>query len=540
MTLQAVHNTVFPRETCVPRYALEQHVKDKPDDVFAVFEDGHCWTFRQFLDEVQTVGAGLQDLGVRQGDRVLMMLSMGKLALKTLFGINHIGAVAIPVNPAFTGRQLEHVIGNSGATVAVVESGVLETLLEHCGDSIKVILSSGQARRAGLADGKMGIHDCEECWKPGIGPRPLERDIEPWDLQSIIYTSGTTGPAKGALSTYMHSFSACNPLVWPGTSARDRHLMTMPIFHIGGTFVASMALCIGASIAVLQRFRTESFWSLARQMDATTVFLIGAMATFLLRQEPREGDRNHPLRSCIIVPVGGAAQAFHERFAVDVYTLFNMTEINTPIFSGRNPVKPGTCGRKRDGVDVRIVDGNDCEVPRGTAGQLLVRAQAPWSMSHGYNQAPEATAEAWRNGWFHTGDAFMLDEDGEYIFVDRIKDVIRRRGENISSYELESELLTFPGIQEAAAIPIRSEYSEDEVMIVAVPVAGFDLRPEDIHRHLEKRVAPYMLPRYIRIMDELPKTPTQKVMKQSLRDAGVTVDTWESDRPATRQNRRNA
>src|SRR5690625_2583073 len=194
----------------------------------------------------------------------------------------------------------------------------------------------------------------------------------------------------------------------------------MPIFHIGGAFMASMTLCVGASIAVVESFKTDRFWATVRELEVTVAFLLGAMATFLLKQPPSPDDRSHMLRSVFLVPLGASGPEFHERFGVDVYTLFNMTEISTPLFSGLNPSKPNVCGRPRPGVEVRLVDENDCPVPVGKVGELVVRTAAPWAMNHGYHNNPEATAAAWRNGWFHTGDAFMVDEDGDYYFVDRL------------------------------------------------------------------------------------------------------------------------
>ena len=164
-----------------------------------------------------------------------------------------------------------------------------------------------------------------------------------------------------------------------------------------------------------------------------------------------------------------------------------MTEICTPLISGANPAKDSICGRPRAGVEVRLVDEHDCSVGDGEVGQLILRTEAPWAMNHGYNNNPQATADAWRNGWFHTGDAFIRDADGDYRFVDRLKDAIRRRGENISSYEIEVELLSHPSVREAAAIPVPSEFSEDEVLVVLAPASGASIDPEDIIRHLLPR-----------------------------------------------------
>ena len=183
----------------------------------------------------------------------------------------------------------------------------------------------------------------------------------------------------------------------------------------------------------------------------------------------------------------------------------------------------------RPGIECRVVDENDCELPPGQTGELIVRADCPWTMNKGYYKNPEATARAWRNGWFHTGDGFRMDEDGNFYFVDRMKDAIRRRGENISSYEVEAEVLAHPDVNECAAIAVTSELSEDEVMVVIAPVPGAVIDHKELIHFLIPRMAHFMIPRYIRVVEELPKTPTQKVRKTELRSEGVTEDTWDRE-----------
>ncbi|MEQ8393582.1 AMP-binding protein [Thalassobaculum sp.] len=518
-----------PVDACVLRYALERHAQTRGADIFAVFDDGGRWSFADALAAVRTMAAGLQRLGVRQGDRVLIMLPNGALGLQAMFAANYIGAVMVPVNTAYRGALLEHVISDAGAALAVVHSEVLDQVLAVPTGPVKRIVVAGDDLPS-RTSAAIEIHDQKVLLDPSAELGPLERPIQPWDTQSIIFTSGTTGRSKGVLSSYLHSYTAMNPATWTCTRADDRHLLHMPIFHIGGAFIASMALCVGASVAVVDRFRTDRFWSTVRRLEVTSVFLLGAMATFLLKQPPSEDDGRHPLRAVMIVPLDQAGPPFRQRFGVDVFTLFNMTEISTPLISGANPAKPNICGRPRPGVDVRLVDQHDCRVPDGTPGELVIRTDMPWTMTHGYHGRPEATAAAWRNGWFHTGDVFVRDADGDYAFVDRLKDAIRRRGENISSYEVELEILSHPDVREAAVVAVPSEYTEDEVLAVLAPVPGRTIDPAAIIAHLEPRLARFMLPRFIRVIDELPKTPTAKVEKHVLRSTGLTPECWDRDR----------
>ncbi|MDF1791268.1 MAG: AMP-binding protein [Thalassobaculaceae bacterium] len=513
-------------DTCVLRYALERHAATRGEDVYAVFEDGTRWTFTETLALVRATAAGLQRLGVRRGDSVLVMLPNGPLGLRAMFAANYIGAISVPVNPAYRGSILEHVVADCGAAIAVVHPDCLDRLLEVPAAALKRIVVAAPEPDRAAPDG-LELFGETVLLEGGGDPGPLAAPIAPWDTQSIIFTSGTTGRSKGVLSSYMHCYTAMNPETWTCTRADDRHLLHMPIFHIGGAFIASMALCVGASIAVVERFRTETFWPTVRRMDVTCVFLLGAMATFLLKRPPTQEDHAHPLRAVMIVPLGQAGPEFRARFGVDVFTLFNMTEISTPLISAANPAKPNICGRPRTGVEVRLVDAHDMPVPNGTPGELIIRADDPWTMTHGYHGRPEATAAAWRNGWFHTGDMFVCDDDGDFQFVDRLKDAIRRRGENISSYEVEVEILAHRDVREAAVVAVPSDVTEDEVLAVLAPVDGRWIDPAAIVAFLEPRLPPFMIPRYIRVVDELPKTPTAKVEKHLLRAIGLTPDCWD-------------
>jgi crotonobetaine/carnitine-CoA ligase len=519
----------YPADICVLRYALERNARIKPGEIFAAFEGGERWTFRQTLQQVESLAGNLHELGVRQGDYVVLVLPTSPLALLVMFAINYLGAIYVPVNPALKGSSLEHVLHNAGAALAVAHDSVLDRVVAAAPPALKTIVRSSYAATS-VPPGCITILAVSSLTKPSAPPPLPPKRIQPFDTQSIIYTSGTTGRSKGVLSSYMHAYSCVGPDAWNCLTADDRQLLHMPIFHIGGAFIATVALCVGSSIAVVSHFRTEAFWDQVRELEVTSAFLLGAMATFLLKQPPHPRDRDHNLRMVFIVPLGQSGRAFRERFGVDVFTLFNMTEICTPLISRANPAKDSICGRPRAGVEVRLVDESDCSVGDGKVGQLILRTEAPWAMNHGYNNNPQATADAWRNGWFHTGDAFIRDADGDYRFVDRLKDAIRRRGENISSYEIEVELLSHPAVREAAAIPVPSEFSEDEVLVVLAPASGASIDPEDIIRHLLPRMAHHMLPRFIRVVDELPKTPTAKVEKHLLRAEGLTADTWDRER----------
>lgn len=513
-------------ETCVLRAALDKWAARRPDAVFAAFPDGATWSYRAFRERIVRTAIGLQRIGVKQGEHVLVWLPNGPAALTVIFAANYLGAVVVPINTAYRGGLLEHVIGNSGARVMVAHGELAPRLAEIATHRLETVVALGDpGPLAGLR-----VLPWSALEPDGGELAPLERPIEPWDTQSIIYTSGTTGPSKGVLSSYMHAYASVGPRTWTCVRPDDRFLINLPMFHIGGIFISHAMLCAGGSVAMIERFSTERFWDDVRATGASIVFLLGVMAEFLMQRPPGPRDRDHPLQRAFLVPLTRGATGFAERFGVETWTLFNMTEIATPTFSEAYPTKPGSCGRARPGVEIRLVDANDCEVLRGSVGEMILRTDRPWAMNHGYHGNAEATARAWRNGWFHTGDAFRLDDDGDYVFVDRLKDAIRRRGENISSAEVEAELLAYPGIREAAAVAVPGDGGEDEVLAVVAPEPGHPpLDMADLIQFLARRMAYFMVPRYVRVLPELPKTPTVKILKTELRRDGLTGDVWDRE-----------
>nr|WP_294501191.1 AMP-binding protein [uncultured Rhodopila sp.] len=527
-----------PAESCVLPMILARHAAATPERVFAAFEDGETWSYAETQRQSLRIAAGLAAAGVKQGETVLIWLPNGRRALAAWFGTDHLGAVSVAINTAYRGGLLGHVVGNSDARVAIVHEDLLDRLVEDgCRGALSTIFTapdkalSEAARFAALGIALLPFTALDG--DPGSVTVP---NLQPWDLQSICYTSGTTGPSKGVLSSYLH----LHTMGWHctgGVTPDDRYLINLPLFHVGGTLYVSGALARGASIAVLGPFDTATFFDVCRRTGTTQCLLLGAMAGFLARTPPSPEDRTHGIRRAGIIPLGEDAPAIAQRFGFELVTLFNMSEVSAPIVSGPNPSLRGSCGQVRPGIEARIVDDNDCEAPHGTVGELVLRSDTPWTMSHGYHRNPEATARAWRNGWFHTGDAFRRDADGNYFFVDRVKDAIRRRGENISSFEVEAEILAHPAVQEAVAVGVRSEFGEEDVLGVVVTKPGQTIEPAELVAFLSDRMAHFMVPRYIRFVQALPKTPTSKVEKHALRTVGVTEDTWDREASGMRLKR---
>jgi crotonobetaine/carnitine-CoA ligase len=488
-----------------------------------IFHGGETWTWQQTLDLTRRAAKGLQDLGVSRGDHVLSWQPNNSEAVLTWFGLNYLGAVYVPMNTAYKGALLEHIVQLSDAEIMVCHADLAPRLEDIDIASVRdVVVTHGSASLP-----RQTVHSVSALL-PEQGVAAMPHVVEPWDSEYIIFTSGTTGPSKAVLSSYVQGYEM-GPEAHPYIDVSDRSLINLPLFHVGGTFQFNMTLARGSSCYVDTHFKTDEFWNTVREHEITSAVLLAAMIPFLLKLPSAPNEKDHPLIKAAVVPWNEDAMAVGRRYGIEMRTTFNMTEVSSPMVSEPFPPESGTCGRVRSGVEARVVDENDCEVAPGETGELILRTDRPWAMNHGYYKNPEATAAAWRNGWFHTGDGFRYDEDGYFYFVDRIKDAIRRRGENISSFEVENEVTAWEWVREAAAIAVPSELGEDEVMIVVAPVDGHTIDPVALFRFLEPRMAHFMLPRFIRSVAELPKTPTQKVQKHLLKEAGVTPDTWDRE-----------
>lgn len=512
------------RNETVTRDLLLLRAEATPDQTFLDFGEGLTWTYPKTVDLAFRLGHLLQAHGVKQGDPVAVFLPNCPETVQTWFGINSIGAVYCPINTAYQGALLQHVLRTVSARVMVTDVPSMKIVRDAGVDLDKFILIDADVSTVLSTHEEVAFDEHRDFSSEAPS---LARPIEPWDTQSVIFTSGTTGPSKGVMSSYAH-LTAMARETSRQAGPDDRHLVDLPLFHASGTMPIHAMLMTGGSVAVRSRFTSSRYWDVAKESGSTISILLGAMATFLDKRPPGPSDRGHGLRLTYLVPVSVDAAAFEERFGVEVRTRFNMTETSQPIVSGPRPATLGACGRIRQGVEARIVDEFDYPVPAGEVGELLLRTENPWELSHGYINMPEETARAWQNGWFHTGDSFRADPEGNYSFVDRRKDAIRRRGENISSFEVENAILGHPSVLAVAVVPVPSDESEDEVL-AAVVRATSDFSPRELFLYCQANLPYFMVPRYIRVVDEIPSTPTNKRIKQPIRDAGITSDTWDCE-----------
>ncbi|MFU8866078.1 MAG: AMP-binding protein, partial [Rhodobacterales bacterium] len=466
------------RTTCVLRYILDRRAVDTPDKIFAVTPDGEEMTYREMHTEVRRLGRAFQDMGIKQGDYVSIWMPTSLETITIWYALNYIGATCVLMNTGYRGGVLEHVLHNSSSKVMFAHPTLAKRLADVDTALIDTVVVTGDD-----APDLPSLNTTRMCDLDSNGEvLPLSKEIEPWDTQAIIYTSGTTGPSKGVMSTYCHLhtmamsvFSTRENELMIGQD--DRFMINMPLFHAGGAAPSYGMLALGGSIALLETFKTDTFWRDVRNTQSTIVILLGVMTSFLMKQPTNADDKAHCLKNVIVIPLTADGVNFRNRFGVNLHTKFNMSETSCPIIAEVNPTTVNVCGKARKGVELRLVDAHDCQVPKGQVGELVIRTDQPWAMTHAYLNNPQATADAFRNGWFHTGDAFRQDEDGNYFFVDRFKDAIRRRGENVSSYEVEAEVVAHPAVREAAVVAVDSEHSEDDILVAISFVEGQSVEP---------------------------------------------------------------
>jgi crotonobetaine/carnitine-CoA ligase len=512
---------------------IDRLADQAPDRPFIVEPDpGRTTTRAEFRELVYRSAGGFRALGVKHGDRVLLMLPTSLAAIASWVGVARLVAIEVPVNMQYRGEMLQYIINDSAAQVMVVAADCLPQVLQvadRCpGLKTMVVIGGDESPThprlafVAYADFLAAAGDVSDLRYPA-----------PHDVGAIVYTSGTTGPSKGVLMPWAQMYETA---MWLGPSSalgpEDVLYLPYPFYHVTVKCPVYLTAIVGGCVVVRDKISTGSYWDDIRTYGVTFTILLGVMLNMLMQAPEREDDADNPLRLVGVVPRTSAIADFEKRFGVRTGTIFNMTETSVPLvdYDGCT-CKLESCGRPRPGYEVRLVDAFDRQVPPGEAGELIVRTDEPWTLNAGYWRKPEATAQAWRNGWFHTGDAFRVDGNGDYFFVDRFKDAIRRRGENISSMEVEQLVLLNPGVAEVAAVGVPAELGEEDVKLFVVRHGG-DLTGEDLIQDLEGRMPAFMVPRFVEFLDELPKTPTYKIRKVELRERHPGRDTYEHVRGA--------
>ena len=521
----------FPlRQLTVPQ-VLQQQAQRWPHKTFLTelhtgrrftLPDLHAWSSR--------LAVALRGIGVERGQHVGVLMENSAEHLALFLAVAKLGAVWAPMNTAARGELLAYYLSHADCATLLVDTALQERLdgvLPQLPGLRRLVVVSAHgdvppAQALATSPG-VAMHRLHELDSPATTALDDTPEVQCHDLLMLAFTSGTTGPSKASMLSHAAALTyGTGAAQAQGYRSSDVFFVCLPMFH-NNALLASIAsaLVCGGSVVLAQRFSVSRFWADIREHGCTITNLLGAMSSFLWSQPPNPDDGANRLRLVSMAPVPGYAREFEQRFGLHVMTNYGLSDFGMGTsFTNRDPKdKLGSIGRPRAGMQVRIVDEFDFEVPDGQPGEIVMRADEPWRATTGYYKMPEATVAAHRNQWFHTGDRGVRDADGYFWFVDRQKDCIRRRGENISAFEVEKVLMRHAAVAQAAVFPVRTSDHDEEVGAVIVRQPDTELNQAELIDFCQRHMAYFMVPRYLAFAERLPTTTNQKVEKFRLRQA---------------------
>jgi len=490
---------------------------------------GRTYTFSEADTLSRAVARGLAERGITDGDRVMLMTPNCAEFIFTWYACSLLGAAVVPINVNLRGFLLEALIADAGVRGLVVHSTQVDALMQIDPDLQRRIawtaVVGGLRPPHDAGTGSQDVFDFDELVVHEGSDPEIASDFR--RIQVVSYTSGTTGPAKGVLMPNAQCFSsACTFMKLIGMTATDTLYTPLPLFHgLSSRMGVLPTLVLGARVCVDERFTASRYWQRAAECNATLGQVVHAVAPLIKAQPPGPWDRAHKVRAifnCAHDP------EFEARFGVRMTRAFSMTETSFLAYTPYPERKPGAVGRAHEDWELDLVDDLHRPVPIGTVGELVARPRRPYIAMQGYLNKAEKTVEAWRNLWFHTGDLLRRDDEGYFHYIDRKKDRIRRRGENVSSADVEHGVVAHPAIAECVVLAHPAGEGEDDIRVVAVLKAEAGLAPAELHAWLATRLPKFMLPRYIEFVATLPRTGTGKVEKQRLFEQGLGATVWDA------------
>ncbi|GLZ09266.1 ATP-dependent acyl-CoA ligase [Actinomadura sp. NBRC 104412] len=522
---------------------LAERAEAIPDAAFLRTADGDL-TYAEAQAKAATLAGSLRRAGVRPGTTVALLMHNSLEQVIVWFALARLGAVHVPVNTALVGARLVHVLRVAEPAIVVVDDSLQAPLADVLAEleSVRTLIvhrTPGGAtapRPAAPPAGRMERLDLPDLIDGG-DHAPVHRGDD-LGAATMLFTSGTTGVSKACVLS--HRYLARQGQIHAaqfGFRADDVLYSPFPLFHVdAATLTVVAALSAGATAALGRRFSASRFWDEVRAFDASVFNFMGATLTILWKREPTPADRDHRVRLAWGVPMPDWRDAWERRFGFPLFQVYGLTDAGVPVYDPIDGTRrTGTCGRVIDPYEVRIAPlapgASDGPSPEPGVGEILVRGREPGLTMTRYHGMPEATAETIdEDGWVRTGDLGSLDPDGYLTFHGRRSDSIRRRGENISAYEVEQLVDSHPAVLESAAVGVPSELTEEDVKVCVVLKPGAELTPDRLHRYCRDNAPAFMVPRYIEFVDALPKTPTEKVEKFHLKRQGVTPATWDAER----------
>ncbi|MFP3566416.1 AMP-binding protein [Paraburkholderia sp. SIMBA_030] len=521
----------YPQAERVIGRIIEDKARRQPYREVFQFRD-RVISYEQLNLFVNRVANGFIALDIRPEDKVALMLSNRAEFLLAWFALNRIGAVCVPINIALKGAGLAYQIDQADCVALVAEEdffaalGAISDQLPKLRHSI--VVTDQHAVRLDAWPGIENLRFDDLLTRPETTP---DITVDFRSLATISYTSGTTGLSKGVMMSHHYWYEIWSEAVRYARYTEDDVLYTgLPFFHTSAHGTTGPAILTGAKAVLVERFSASRMLDDCRRWGCTSAKYIGGMVSILMKQQASVEDADNPLR----LMVGAAApkhlwHAFEKRFNTRLLELYGMTECSSALVNPFDARKPGSCGKAGTGYDVQLVDDHDNAVPPGQVGELVARPQRPHLGTTGYYRNPDATLELFRNLWIHTGDLATQDEDGYFFFVDRKKQALRRRGENISSFEVEAVISAHPAVVESCVVGVPSELGEDDVKAVIVLKPGHVVTEAELMDWCEPRLAYFAIPRYVAFRATLPKTPSERVEKYRLRNEGVTADCWDRE-----------
>jgi crotonobetaine/carnitine-CoA ligase len=508
---------------------LAARARESGDQPFVLASAQWC-SYAEANRRANRVANAFAARGTRKGDRVGLLLRNRLEYLDLWFGLTKLGAIQVPISWEYKAAQIRDTLQRSRVTVVVAQASLLDQLQhaliglqEH--PEVWVIdaeTRAGGARRTCSYEQRLA--DVGESEPPSSGA------VSGADAGAIMNTSGTTGPSKGVVLSHAQQYIlGRNIAADMALGASDVYYNFFPLFHnTAQAMITLPVLLTGGRMVLTDRFSASRFWHEAVEHGCTAFHYIGEILRILLATTSHEDARGSKLAvGWGIGAPPGDWTAFESRFGVRLRTGYGSTEANVPCFLPKRGRRAGSAGRAIDGFEIRIANEHGEPVASGERGEILVRSSEPCALMLGYDGDPAATVAAWRDLWLHTGDAGYLDSEGQLHFVGRLKDAIRVRGENVSAFEVEEVFTGFEGVLEVAAIAVPAELGGDDLKIVVVPRQGAELTPEALIDWASSRLPRYCVPRYVELVEALPKTPTNKVQKHLLRAAPFTAGTWD-------------
>lgn len=515
-----------PGRRCSVGALLRHWAAVRPEAICSALDDD-VFTFREMDARSDVLAAGLAALGVTKGDRVATLAPNRVEILELFYALARTGAVQVPLNAYLKGTFLHYQLAHSRASVLIVDEAgrqAVEPLLGELPDLETIVLLDEEPAGLDLRSRTVVSYSVLS----EAGEQPPDVEVTAADTMSIVYTSGTTGLPKGCICSHGY-YCRCGEVIGAALELRDDDVLFagLPLFHAGGRLMLVMCgLFRGLPARAASSFSASGFFTRISETGATVAIILRPMGLALLAAPPRTQDRDHSLRTVMCGPMSPAAQQqFRERFGVEPWTeVLGQTEctpyIVTPVSASNRD--PEGCGLPAPDLEIGLLDDGGCAVPDGELGEICVRPSNRFSMFDGYWEQPEDTLHAFRNLWYHTGDVAYRQRSGSLVFVDRKKDMVRRRGENVSSIEVEGVLNAHPDIIESAVHAVPSALEDDDVKACIVVREGLEVDPLQLFEFFKQNLPYYAVPRYLEVVDSLPRNAVGRVMKHVLRERGIT------------------